>query len=93
MLGDFGAEVIKIEQPGIGDALRGTPVDGKAQRSGNWLVEARNKKSITANLRDDRGQELIRKLIAESDVLTENFKPGTLEKWGLGPEELHKINL
>jgi len=53
---------------------------------------ARNKKSVTANLRDERGQNLVRKLIAEADVLTENFKPGTLEKWGLGPDELHKIN-
>jgi len=72
MLGDFGAEVIKVEQPGIGDALRGTPVDGKAQRSGNWLVEARNKKSITLNLRVEAGQKILKDLVKQTDVLFEN---------------------
>jgi len=57
-----------------------------------WSTLARNKKSITANLRDERGQDLVKKLVTEADVLSENFKPGTLEKWGLGPDELHKIN-
>ncbi len=91
-LADFGAEIIKVETPGKGDPMREW---GHHRWEGKclwWSTLARNKKSITANLRDDRGQELIRKLVAESDVLTENFKPGTLEKWGLGPEELHKIN-
>jgi len=92
MLGDFGAEVIKVEQPGVGDALRGTPVDGKAQRSGNWLVEARNKKSITLNMRVEAGQKILKDLVKRTDVLFENFTPGTLERWNIGWEELRKIN-
>jgi len=92
MLGDFGAEVIKVEQPGIGDALRGTPIDGKAQRSGNWLVEARNKKSITLNLRVKAGQKILKDLVKQADVLFENFTPGTLERWNIGWDELHVIN-
>ena len=81
MLGDFGAEVIKVEQPGAGDALRGTPVDGKANRSGNWLVEGRNKKCVTLNLRVPAGQAILRELASQADVLFENFTPGTMEKW------------
>ena len=92
MLGDFGAEVIKVEQPGVGDALRGTPVDGKAQRSGNWLVEARNKKSITLNMRVEAGQKIIKDLVKRTDVLFENFTPGTLERWNLGWEDLRAVN-
>ena len=60
MLGDFGAEIIKVEQPGRGDALRGSPVDGKAARSPHWLVEGRNKKSVTLNLRVPEGQALLK---------------------------------
>lgn len=92
MLGDFGAEVIKVEQPGRGDALRGTPVDGKAARSGNWLVEGRNKKSITLDLRQAAGQAILHELIKKADVLVENFTPGTLEKWNLGWETVHALN-
>ena len=92
MLGDFGAEVIKVEQPGRGDALRGTPRDGKANRSTNWLVEARNKKSVTLNLRVEAGQNILKEMIRHADVLFENFTPGTLERWGLGWEEVHRIN-
>ena len=92
MLGDFGAEVIKVEQPGVGDALRGTPIDGKAQRSGNWLVEARNKKSITLNMRVEAGQKIIKDLVKRTDVLFENFTPGTLERWNLGWEDLRAVN-
>jgi crotonobetainyl-CoA:carnitine CoA-transferase CaiB-like acyl-CoA transferase len=92
MLGDFGAEIIKVEQPGRGDALRGTPENGKAARSGNWLVEGRNKKSITLDLRQPAGQAVLRELIAKVDVLVENFTPGTLEKWGLGWDAVHAIN-
>lgn len=92
MLGDFGAEVIKVEQPGSGDALRGTPQDGKAVRSPNWLVEGRNKKSVTLNLRVPAGQEILRALAARADVLIENFTPGTMEKWNLGWEALHALN-
>lgn len=91
-LADFGAEVIKVEPPGEGDPMREW---GHHRFEGEclwWPVLARNKKTVTANLRDERGQELVRRLVAEADALVENFKPGTLEKWGLGPEELHKIN-
>jgi len=93
MLGDFGAEIIKVEQPGRGDALRGSPEkDGQAARSGNWLVEGRNKKSITLDLRQPAGQAILRELIATADVLVENFTPGTLERWNLGWEAVHAIN-
>jgi crotonobetainyl-CoA:carnitine CoA-transferase CaiB-like acyl-CoA transferase len=92
MLGDFGAEVIKVEQPGAGDALRGTPLDGKAVRSPNWLVEGRNKKCVTLNLRVPAGQAILRELVGHADVLFENFTPGTLEKWNLGWEALRALN-
>ena len=92
MLGDFGAEVIKVEQPGIGDAMRGTPVNGQAARSPAWLVEGRNKKSVTLNLRVKEGQDILRELVRVSDMVIENFTPGTLEKWGLGWEDLRAIN-
>src|SRR5919198_331464 len=89
LLGEFGAEVVKVEQPGVGDDLRrlGLPA-GEAGSSYWWLVEARNKKSITCNLRDPEGQALIRRLVASTDVVTENFRPGTLERWNLGWSEL-----
>ena len=91
-LAEFGAEVIKVEQPGVGDPLRywGTPTE--CGDSLVWLSEARNKKSITLDLRLDQGKELFRKLVAQSDVVLENFRPGTLEKWGLGFEALQQIN-
>lgn len=92
MLGEFGAEVIKLEQPGSGDPLRNF---GTRHPSGDtlvWLSEARNKKSATLNLRDPRGAELLKQLVAESDVLIENFRTGTLEKWGLGWETLQAVN-
>ena len=92
MLGDFGAEIIKVEQPGSGDALRGTPVNGEAARSPNWLIEGRNKKSVTANMRVEAGQALVRELITHADILIENFTPGTLDRWGLGWDALHALN-
>ena len=92
MLGDFGAEIIKVEQPGRGDALRGTPENGTAARSGNWLVEGRNKKSVTLDLRVAAGQSVLRELIVHADVLIENFTPGTLERWGLGWDGVHALN-
>jgi formyl-CoA transferase/succinyl-CoA--D-citramalate CoA-transferase len=91
-LADFGAEVIKVEAPVTGDPMREW---GHHRWEGHalwWPILARNKKSVTANLREKRGQDLVKKLVAGADVLIENFKPGTLEKWGLGPEDLHKIN-
>lgn len=91
-LAEFGAEVIKVEQPGVGDPLRywGTPTE-----SGDslvWLSEARNKKSVTLDLRQPQGQEIFRKLVEKSDVVLENFRPGTLEKWDLGFDRLSAIN-
>ena len=90
-LADFGAEVIKIEPPEGGDPLRGWRLlqDGTSVW---WQVQARNKRSIALDLRAPEGQDLARKLIAEADVLIENFRPGTLEGWGLGPEALHARN-
>jgi crotonobetainyl-CoA:carnitine CoA-transferase CaiB-like acyl-CoA transferase len=85
LLGDMGAEVIKVEPPGAGDPMR---VWGQGDDKVNWEVIARNKKSVSANLRVPEGQALVRKLIATADILVENFKPGTLEKWGLGPDKL-----
>jgi crotonobetainyl-CoA:carnitine CoA-transferase CaiB-like acyl-CoA transferase len=92
ILADFGAEVIKIEQPGTGDALRkfGTPTE--CGDTLVWLSEGRNKKTITLDLRKTSGAALLRELVARSDVLLENFRPGTLEKWGLGYEDLARIN-
>ncbi|HEV8677079.1 MAG TPA: CoA transferase [Methylomirabilota bacterium] len=92
LLGEFGAEVIKVEQPGVGDDLRrlGTPAGPGV--SYWWLAESRNKKSITCNLRTEEGQGLIRRLVAQADVLTENFRPGTLERWNLGYDVLRAAN-
>lgn len=87
LLGDMGADVIKVEAPGKGDPMRDW---GQGEEKVQWEVIARNKKSVTANLRIEQGQRLVRKLIGTADVLIENFKPGTLEKWGLGPDELLK---
>jgi formyl-CoA transferase len=89
LLGDMGAEVIKIEPPGAGDPMRNW---GLGEEKVQWEVIARNKRSITCNLRVPEGQELARRLIAKADVLIENFKPGTLERWGMSPAELHAIN-
>lgn len=89
LLGDMGADVIKIEAPGKGDPMR---VWGQGEEKVQWEVIARNKRSVTCNLRVPEGQDIARQLIAKADILVENFKPGTLEKWGLGPEELHKLN-
>ena len=91
-MADFGAEVIKVESPGQGDAMRHWGHHRYKGRSLWWPVLARNKKTISANLREKRGQDLVCRLVEQADVLVENFKPGTLEKWGLGPEALHAIN-
>jgi crotonobetainyl-CoA:carnitine CoA-transferase CaiB-like acyl-CoA transferase len=91
-LAEFGAEVIKVEMPRVGDALRrfGTPND--CGDSLVWLSEARNKKSVTLDLRTPDGADIMRQLVAKSDVLIENFQPGTLEGWGLGWEDLRQHN-
>ncbi|PYE14715.1 formyl-CoA transferase [Williamsia limnetica] len=92
LLADFGAEVIKLESPGVGDPMRQWGREKAHGKSLWWPVVARGKKSVTCNLRSPEGQELARQIIAEADVVVENFRPGTLERWGLGVEELHKIN-
>jgi formyl-CoA transferase len=92
LLGDFGAEVIKVEDPGAGDPMRQWGREKSHGLSLWWPVVARNKKSITVNLRTPEGQHIVRELVAKADVLLENFRPGTLERWGLSPEELWKIN-
>jgi crotonobetainyl-CoA:carnitine CoA-transferase CaiB-like acyl-CoA transferase len=89
LLGDMGAEVIKVEPPGGGDPMRSW---GNGDAKLNWEVIARNKKSVSLNLRIKEGQTLARKLIATADVLIENFKPGTIEKWGLSPASLQAAN-
>ena len=92
LLGDFGAEVIKVEPPGKGDPMRAWGRHRKKGRTLWWPVIARNKKSVTLNLREEEGQDLARGLIAEADVLVENFRPGTMERWGLGYGELCGLN-
>ncbi len=90
-LGDFGADVIKIEPPGTGDPLRNWRLiqDGTSVW---WQVQSRNKRSIALDLRNPEGQRIARELIAKADVLIENFRPGTMEKWGMSYEELSKNN-
>ena len=85
LLGDMGADVIKVEPPVTGDPMRDW---GQGSEKVQWEVIARNKRSVSANLRVPEGQALVKKLIAHADVLIENFKPGTMEKWGLGPDVL-----
>ena len=89
LLGDMGAHVIKIEPPGAGDPMR---TWGNGEHKVWWEVIGRNKRSVTANLRIPEGQDLARRLLAQADIMIENFKPGTVEKWGLGPADLHAIN-
>ncbi len=92
LLGDFGAEVIKVEDPAGGDPMRQWGQVKVQGRSLHWPIVARNKKSVTADLRRPEGQELLRGLLERADVLVENFRPGTLERWDLGPDHLAEIN-
>jgi formyl-CoA transferase len=92
LLGDMGAEVIKVEPPDAPDPLR---TWGQAERDGHhffWTVQARNKKAITLNLRKERGRELFLELVERADLIVENFRPGTLEKWNLGYDVLRQRN-
>jgi formyl-CoA transferase len=90
-LADFGADVIKIETPETGDPLRKWRLlkDGTSLW---WQVQSRNKRSVALNLKDQEAQDIVRQLVASADVLIENFRPGTMEAWGLGPDALHAIN-
>lgn len=93
ILGEFGAEIIKVEHPASGDPWRryGTPSE-RADSSLAWLTEARNKESITLDLRSAKGRELFQRMVGLADVVCENFRPGTLERWGLGYDVLSEIN-
>jgi len=91
LLAQFGAEVIKIEPPGLGDPLR----KWRKLHEGTslwWYAQSRNKKSVTLDLKSEEGQEIVRKLAVDADIVVENFRPGTLEKWGIGWEQLSAIN-
>ncbi len=92
LLADFGAEVIKVEDPSSGDPMRHWSQDHPAGTSLSFPIIARNKKSVTCDLRTDEGQRILRDLALSSDMLVENFRPGTLERWGLGFDELQRIN-
>ncbi len=92
ILGEFGAEVLKVEHPIGGDPARNFGTPSSVGDTLCWMSEARNKKSVTIDLRTPDGAELFRKLIAKTDVLCENFRPGTLEKWGLGWDVLKEVN-
>src|SRR6185437_14413780 len=91
MLAEFGAEVIKVEAPDGGDPLRQWRVlkDGTSLW---WSVQARNKKSLTLNMKDARAQEIARRLALDADIIIENYRPGVLEKWNLGYEQLKAVN-
>lgn len=91
ILGDFGADVVKIEHPTAGDSFRhhGAVVDGHGVW---WKTVGRNKRTVGLYLGNPDGAEIFKRIVRDTDVLVENFRPGTLEKWGLGPEVLHEIN-
>lgn len=91
LLGEFGADVIKIEPPGTGDPLRKWRIVEEGT-SLWWHVQTRNKRSVALDLRSSEGQDVVRRLVQEADVLVENFRPGTLEGWGLGWEALSELN-
>ena len=93
VLGEFGAEVIKLEHPQGGDPMRvfGTPTQAEGQTLA-WLSEARNKHSVTVDFKSEEGVRVVKELVRRADIVTENFRPGTLEKWGIGPDVLHAIN-
>ena len=88
----FGAEVIKVEPPGAGDPIRGWRLLDESGTAYWWRSLGRNKKSVTANLRTSAGRNVVKKLMATADVVIENFKPGSMEKWGLGPEDFAELN-
>lgn len=91
-LADFGAQVVKVEPPGKGDAMRQWGSTDEQGRPVWWPVIGRNKRSMTLDLRQAEGQAVLRRLLPEVDILIENFRPGTMERWGLGWDALHAIN-
>jgi len=92
IMADFGADVIKIEQPKGGDSLRKFGTPSPCGDTYMWMSEARNKRFVTLDLRTPEGAALFKELVRESDVVLENFRPGTLEKWGLGYDVLSELN-
>ena len=92
MMGDFGADVVMVEHPEVGDPIREWPQKTENGISLAWKSIGRNKRCITLDLGSDRGRGIALDLIAEADVLFENFRPGTMERWGLGPEDVHAVN-
>jgi crotonobetainyl-CoA:carnitine CoA-transferase CaiB-like acyl-CoA transferase len=92
LLGDLGAEVVKVEPPVVGDVLRQWGHRAGGGDSLWWRVTGRNKRSVTIDLRTGDGQELVRRLVEKTDILVENFRPGTMERWGLGWAELSAVN-
>ena len=92
VLGEFGADVIKVERPGCGDNLRRFGTETDCGDTFVWLSESRNKRSITVDFAGEEGRALVRDLVARVDVVVENFRPGVLEKWGLGYDAMREIN-
>jgi succinyl-CoA:(S)-malate CoA-transferase subunit B len=92
IMAEFGAEVIKVEQPKVGDPCRRLGTVSECGETLVWLSEARNKKSVTLNLKSPKGAAILKQLVAKADALTENFQPGTLEGWGLGWDVLKAVN-
>jgi crotonobetainyl-CoA:carnitine CoA-transferase CaiB-like acyl-CoA transferase len=92
VLGEFGADVVKVERPGAGDSLRGFGTDTGCGDTLVWLSESRNKRSLTLNFADPRGLQILREMIAEVDVVIENFRPGVMERYGLDYEAMREIN-
>ena len=92
LLGELGADVIKVELPGQGDFMRSmgpfVPVEDGPGYSLSWAVEGRGRRGVTCDLRQPEGKELFMRLVETADVLCENFRPGTMERWGLGPDDL-----
>src|SRR3954454_11085823 len=92
LLGDFGADIVKIEAPPGGDAMRDWGRLRHRDHSLWWSILARNKRSVTLNLREADGQRIAMRLCESADVVVENFRPGTMERWGLGPDDVHAVN-
>ena len=92
VLGEFGADVVKVELPGKGDTMRTFGTMTATGATLNWLSEARNKRCITLDLRKPAGLEIAKRLVAQSDIVVENFTTGTLEGWGLGYEDMKTVN-
>jgi len=92
MMGDFGADVVMIEHPKVGDPIREWRFTDEDVHSLGWKSIGRNKRTVTLNLSDERGQALAMELCADADVVVENFRPGTMERWNIGPEDVHAEN-